>query len=148
MNFKSRQLDLHNIVQFSAKIDDTRSWFDQVDEVGEYFKKVLMGNGYFTSGPVVFTYNPEITEQLIIMTTIGNRIEIVGENKSNFTFIEELNLTTDYYYRQYDVSEEIPYKHLEEEIAKDGKQIQNIYHVILNFYGETMIDLYYEVGEI
>lgn len=148
MKFKSRQLTLHNIIQFPAKLDNARALFEQVYEAGEVFKQMLMGNGYYTSGPIIFTYNPKTPNGLVIMTTIGNKVEIVGQNQSNFSFVEELNLNTDYYYRQYDSNEEIPYEQLEAEIEKDGKRIQNIYHVILNFYGETMIDLYYEVEDI
>ncbi|GAB2025564.1 hypothetical protein [Lactovum odontotermitis] len=148
MKFKSRQLLLQNVIQFYVEIDETRSWFDQVDEAGEVFKQMLMGNGYYTSGPVLYAYNPEVPDELVIMTTLGNKIKIVGENDSIIDFVDELNVVTNYYYRQYDTDEEIPYQQLEAQIREDGNQVKTIYHMVMEFYGETMIDLYYDVEEI
>ena len=148
MKLEHRQLSLHNVIQFSADLDKSKPRFEQIDEAGEYFKKILMSNGYYTSGPIVFSYNPEaVASSLNIMTTIGNKVEIVEDSLEHFGFIENFMLDTNYWYRHYDITEEIPYKAIEEQIVGKNKKINTIYHVILKFYGETMIDLYYDVED-
>lgn len=149
MKLEARQLSLHNVIQFSTYLDKSKPWFEQVDEAGEYLKKILMNNGYYTSGPVVFSYNPDnINSSVDIMTTIGNKVEILEDSMEHFGFIENFMLDTNYWYRHFDILEEIPYKAIEEQIVSKNKKIKTIYHVIMKFYGETMLDLYYDVEDI
>lgn len=79
------------------------------------------------------------------MTTVGNKLNIIGENKSAFDYIEHLDFITDYYYRHYDQEEPVPYDEFLSKISSDNKQLVNIYHVLLDLDGDLVVDLYCEV---
>lgn len=149
MKFKNRTLELNNLITYTAVLNQVDDVFKQVDMISSEFKKTMMNNGFFNSGPIIFTYNPETPDlKLKIMTTVGNRINITGGDTDTFLFEETKKITTKYFYRHFDMSESIPYKEIQSAINKDNKKINTIYHVILEFYGDQMIDLYCEVEEI
>src|SRR5574337_708173 len=149
MKLDPRQLSLYNVIQFSAELDKSKPLLDQIDETGDYFKKILMENGYYTSGPVVFSYNPEVMDSsLYIMTSIGNKVEISENDLEHFAYVAHFELDTSYWYRHFDIDQEIPYEALKQKIANKNQRVTAIYHVILRFYGEVMLDLYYDVEDI
>ncbi|MEY9952742.1 hypothetical protein [Leifsonia sp. EB34] len=141
MRFKQRTLSMHNVVSHTAELRPVDDLFEVVDPVGEYFKQVLMHNGYYTSGPLVFSSVPGGNE-FTIMTTLGNRINIVEDSAESFRFEEHLEMETDFFYRHYDLDEPVPYEDIEGAVAAAGLEIKTIYHVVLKFYGEVMLDLY------
>jgi hypothetical protein len=58
MKLKHRTLSLHNVVSHSTTVAPGDEFFEIIATVGDYFKQVLMQNGYYTSGPLVFSYLP------------------------------------------------------------------------------------------
>ncbi|WP_460631266.1 hypothetical protein [Leifsonia lichenia] len=143
MKFKQRVLSLHNVVSHSADLRPGDDLFEVIDPVGDYFKQVLMHNGYYTSGPIVFSSVPGGTS-FTIMTTLGNRLNIVDDSVGGFSFMDHLELDTEFFYRHHDVEEPVPYEGIEQAVAAAGLEIKNIHHVVLTFYGEVMLDLYVE----
>ena len=146
MRFAHRMLSLHNVVSHTAKLREGDELFEVIDPIGDYFKRVLMQNGYYTSGPIVFRSVPD-GDEFTIMTTLGNRVEIVDDSAESFRFQEHLKLETDFFHRHYDVDEPVPYPEIEQAVAEAGLGIASIYHVVLAFYGEVMLDLYVETVE-
>jgi hypothetical protein len=149
MKLKTKQLSLNNVIGFSVMLDSDKDMFDQVAEMSMQFKKLLVQNGYYSDVPVIFEYNPFDKEKdITILTSVGNKINIVSENKSQFFYMEHLNIITDYFYRHYDQEEAIPYNQLNEKIKEDGGILLTIYHVLLDLNGDTVIDLYCEVDKL
>ena len=146
MNFTSRQLSLKNLVGFPLVVDKNKDLFDDVTSEMTEFKKIMLGNDFFTDGPVYFSYLPgQEAEPITVFTTIGNRVEITGDNELGLFYQEKLDIRTDYYYRHYNQNELIPYDEIQGEIESAGLRLVNIIHVILDLYGDYVIDLYCEV---
>lgn len=141
LKLKQRVLSLHNVVSHSTDIEPGDEFFEIIDPVGDYFKQVLMQNGYYTSGPIVFNYLPG-AERFTIMTTLGNRLNIVDDSANSFRFVEHFELETDFFYRHYEVDEPIPYEEIVEAVHAQGFMVNAIYHVVLKCYGEVILDLY------
>lgn len=143
MRFKRRVLSLRNVVGHTADLRPGYELFEVIEPLGDYFKQVLMHNGYYTSGPLVFSSVPN-GDSFAIMTTLGNRFNIVGDTETSFWFQEHFELDTDFFYRHYDLDEPVPYEAITHAIAEAGLKITTIFHVVLTFYGEAMLDLYVE----
>lgn len=141
MRLKHRVLSLHNVVSHTTEIAPGDEFFEIIDPVGDYFKQVLMQNGYYTSGPLVFSYLPG-GERFTIMTTLGNRINIVDDSAGSFRFVEHFELESDFFYRHYEVDEPIPYEELIAAVTAEGLEVRAIYHVVLKVYGDVILDLY------
>lgn len=148
MKIKTRQLSLNNVVGFSAVLDFDQDIFNQVTEMGKQFKEILIQNNFYSDAPIIFEYNPfnEIKD-VTMLSTVGNKINITGENKSQFFYQERLDFVTNYFYRHYDQEEAIPYDNLKEKIEADNGILLTIYHVLLDLNGDTVIDLYCEVDK-
>lgn len=100
MKMKTKQLSMNNVIGFSARIDSDKEIFDQVSEISRRFKGALIQNGYYSDMPVIFEHNPfDKRNDITILSTIGNKITITGENKSHFFYKEHLDFTTTYFYR-------------------------------------------------
>ncbi|OJG71819.1 hypothetical protein RV12_GL001461 [Enterococcus quebecensis] len=113
------------------------------------FKEVLIQNGYYADTPIIFEYNPfEESNDITILSAVGNKINIVGENRSQFFYKERLDFTTDYFYRHYDQEETIPYNEIKKKIEEDKGIFLTIYHVLLDLDGDIVIDLYCEVDKL
>lgn len=141
MKLKHRTLSLHNVVSHTAAIAPGDEFFDIIDPVGDYFKQVLMQNGYYTSGPIVFDYFPG-GERFTIMTTLGNRLNIVDDSADSFRFVDHIELATDFFYRHHNIDEPIPYDELLAAAAAEGLAVRGIYHVVLKVYGDVILDLF------
>lgn len=149
MKLKTRQLSLNHVIGFSTTLNLKEDIFDQVAEAGKQFKQLLIQNGYYSDGPVIFEYNPfDETGEITLLTTIGNKVNITGENKSQFFFREHLGFTTDYFYRHYDQEEEVPYDELKNRIEAEEGILLTIYHILLDLAGDMVVDLYCEVDKI
>lgn len=149
MKLKTKQLSLNNVVGFSAMLDSDKDIFDQVAEMGKQFKELLIQNGCYSDVPVIFEYNPfDKGNEITIFSAVGNKINIIGENKSQFFYKEHLDFTTNYFYRHYDQEEAIPYDQLKEKIEEDEGILLTIYHVLLDLDGDVVIDLYCEVDKL
>ena len=145
MNFKHRVLSMNNVVAHTAQVGPGDEFFVIIDPVGEYFKQVLLRNGYYTSGPIVFDYLPG-RDRFTIMTTLGNRINIVDDRADSFSFVEHVELETDFFYRHCDVEEPIPYEQILDTVHASGRDITAIYHVVLKVYGDVILDLYVDTA--
>lgn len=146
MKFKTRKLSLENKIGFHATIDSEKDVFDQVADASMFFKELLIQNGFYTNGPIMFEFNPfNNSLEIELFTTIGNVINIVGKNESNIEFEKHFEFTTEYVYRHFDQEKEIPYDEIKEKIEKNGQKLNTFYHVLLDFYGDTVVDLYCEV---
>lgn len=141
MKLKHRELSLHNVVSYTTEIRPGDEFFEIIDPIGNYFKQVLMQNGYYTSGPIIFDYLPG-GEQFTIMTTLGNQINIVEDRADSFAFAERFVLETDFFYRHCDVDDPIPYDEIVEAVHAAGCEVNTIYHVVLNVFGDVILDLY------
>lgn len=148
MKLKTRQLSLNHVIGFNATLDLKGDIFDQVAELGMQFKQLLIQNGYYSDGPTIFEYNPfDETGEITLLTTVGNEINITGENRSQFFYREHLGFTTDYFYRHYDQEEAIPYDELKDKIEAEGGIFLTIYHALLDLDGDMVVDLYCEVDK-
>jgi hypothetical protein len=147
MKFKTRELRLNNVISINMTVDFKGDIFEQITEVGTELKNLLIQNDYYTDSPMIFVNNPfaESSENMTLLTTIGNAVEITGKNESNIGFDEHFEMTTNYFYRHFDQEEEIPYQEIDNEITRAGYSLVNIYHVVLDFYGDMVLDMYCEV---
>ncbi|MBS7576313.1 MULTISPECIES: hypothetical protein [unclassified Enterococcus] len=145
MEFKKRELSLNNLIGLTAPLNSDDDVFNQVERIGQELKRQLIENEYYTNGPIIFKYNPFKDQEISIFTTIGNQVNIIGENELSIEFFQHFDLETNYYYRHYDETEAIPYSEIKNKINESGKILKTIYHVILDFYNETILDLYCEV---
>lgn len=141
MKLKHRALSLHNVVSYTTTVAPGDEFFEIIDPVGEHFKKVLMRNGYYMSGPLAFSYLPG-GERFTIMTTLGNRQNIVDDSEDSFRFVEHFELETDFFYRHCELDEPIPYGEIVAAVAAEGLAVKAIHHVMLKFYGDVILDLY------
>ncbi|MGK0551123.1 hypothetical protein ACSFB8_04100 [Enterococcus faecalis] len=149
MKLETRQFSLNNVIGFTAALNSKNDIFDQVSETSKKFKEVLIQNGYYADTPIIFEYNPfEESNDLTILSAVGNKINIVGENRSQFFYKERMDFTTDYFYRHYDQEEAIPYNEIKKKIEKDKGIFLTIYHVLLDLDGDIVIDLYCEVDNL
>lgn len=145
MKLERREFCLNNIIGFEFEIDKSNDIFDQVADAGKELKMLLIKNGYYSNGPLFFRYNPLNEEkEITIFTTIGNEVSIVGENQSFIQFQKNLEVDDAYFYRHYDQSKQIPYHEIQKKVQEDNCELNEMYHVILDFYGDTIIDLYCE----
>lgn len=140
---KPRVLQLQDVVSHTVTLDEGESALDVMDAVGSYFKSVLMHNGYYTSGPIVFSYLPG-GDRFTVMTSLGNEINIANDSEQNFAFVKELRVESEYFYRHCDVTEPIPYDLLFEKVSEVGRTVLTVYHVVLDVFGDVMLDLYVE----
>ena len=146
MNFKKRELSLTNLIGFRLELTPPATFFDRLISDSKGFKLQMIQNGFYADGPIFYSYNPMKTVQdVLVFTTVGNKLEIKGENTSSIFFQESLNFTTDFYYRHYNQEDPIPYEEIEKEISKLGFKLVNIIHVVLDLYGDYVIDMYCEV---
>lgn len=144
MKLKPRTLSMNNVVSYTLDLHEGDELLDIVDGTADYFRQVLVHNGYYATGPMVFRGLPS-SKTFTLMTTLGNRVNMVGDRHSGFEFHERVELETDYFYRHWDVEEPLPYDAIEAAVAEDGLSLQSVYHVILDFYGECVLDLYARV---
>ncbi|MBP2622285.1 hypothetical protein ACVRXQ_13270 [Streptococcus panodentis] len=146
MKFKRRQLSLKNAVGFELTIEPGIPFYEQLVDASTSFKQLMMGDDLYFDGPTYFTYVPsENSQDILVFTTIGNQLEIEEENTSGIFFQESLDLTTDFYYRHYNQEEPIPYEEIEKAISEAGFKLVNIFHAVLDLYGDYVVDLYCEV---
>lgn len=148
MKINEGRMELHNVVKYYGPKGAKLSTFEEMEEVSDVFKKSLMQNGFFTSGPVILVEIYDEIPQFYLMTTLGNRVQFTGSKIDEFSFEEKEVITTPYYYRHFDNEEEIPYDALEAHIKKDGKVIQEIYYVGLEMYGIFITDMYIIAKEV
>lgn len=141
MKLKHRMLSMQNVVSHTATIASGDEFFEIIDPVSDYFKQVLMQNGYYTSGPIVFSYLPG-GERFTIMTTLGNRINIVNDSADSFRFVEHFELESGFFYRHHEVDEPIPYEEIISAVTAEGCEVRAIYHAVLRVYGDVILDLY------
>ncbi|WP_317635216.1 hypothetical protein [Xylocopilactobacillus apicola] len=148
MNFEKRELSLNKVISFNLELDPLEDIFEQADEAGQEFKELLIQNGFYSDSPIIFRSKSfELGGDVSIMTTVGNKLNIVGENKSSFDFFDQIEFTTDYYYRHYDQLEPIPYDDIMEKIREGHKKLKNIYFILLDLYGDQVVDMYCEVED-
>lgn len=143
MKLKPRTLSLNNAVSYTLDLQEGDELLEIIDGAADYFRQVLVHNGYYTTGPMVFRGLPD-SRRFTIMTTLGNRVNLVDDRDTGFEFREHLEIGTDFFYRHWDVEEPVPYPEIERVVAEAGASVGGIYHVILDFYGETVLDLYVE----
>lgn len=141
MKLKRRALSLNNVVSYTLDLQEGDELLGIIDETADYFRQVLMHNGYYTTGPMVFRALPGSTE-FTIMTTLGNQVNLTGGSETGFAFHERVEVETDYFYRHWDIEEPVPHAELERAVSEAGLRVQSIYYVILDFYGEVVLDLY------
>ena len=111
MNFKKRELSLTNLIGFRLELTPSATFFDRLISDSKEFKIQMIQNGFYADGPMFYAYNPKKAEQdVLVFTTVGNKLEIKGENNSGIFFQESLNFTTDFYYRHYNQEEPITYE--------------------------------------
>lgn len=145
MELKRRELRLNNVVSLRMDLDDGDELLEVVDATVDEFRRVLVGNGYYTTGPMVFRGLPD-SREFTIMTPLGNRVNLVADEGSGFEFRERLDVNTEFFYRHVDVQEPVPYAEIGDAVSAAGLSMESIYHVILDVYGDTMLDLYVETG--
>lgn len=143
MKLKPRTLSLNNAVSYTLDLQEGDELLEIIDGTADYFRHVLVHNGYFTTGPMVFHGLPD-SRRFTIMATLGNRVKLAEDRDTGFEFREHLEVETDFFYRHWDVEEPVHYPEIERVVAEAGASVGGIYHVILDFYGETVLDLYVE----
>ena len=93
MKFKRRQLSLKNAIGFELTIESESSFCSQLKEASEGFKRLMMGDDLYFDGPTYFTYLPsDDIQDILVFTTLGNKLEQVKENTSGIFFQKSLNL--------------------------------------------------------
>ena len=142
-----RELRLNNVVSLRMDLHDGDELVEIIDATVDEFGRALVNNGYYTTGPMVFRGLPD-SRELTIMTTLGNRVNLVGREGTGFEFRERLDLETEFFYRHVDVEESVPYAEIGEAVAAAGFRVENIYHVILDVFGDTILDLYVEAEKL
>lgn len=146
MNMKERTLSVNNVVSLTMELREGDELLEIIDGTVDYFRQVLVHNGYYTTGPMIFRTLPD-SREFTIMTSLGNRVNLVGDSATGFGFRKHFDVETDFFYRHWDVEEPVPYEEIERAVAAAGSRVMNIDHVILDFYGETVLDLYVEAEQ-
>ena len=149
MKLQYRQLSLNNVVGLSTTIDLENDIFEQTAKISRDLKELLIQNNFYSASPVIFEYNPfDETGEITLLSTIGNKVTAIGDNKEYIFFKERLTFTTDYYYRHYDQEEKIPYDEIKKRVEDDNGILLTIYHVLLDLDGDIVVDLYCEVDRL
>jgi len=146
MKLKRRTLSLNNVVSYRIDLREGDRLFEVIDETVDYFRQVLVHNGYYTTAPMVFRGLPD-SREFTMLTALGNPVNLIGGNDTGFEFHQHLEVETDFFYRHCDIEEPVRYAEIQSAVAAAGSRVRNIHHVILDVYGETMLDLYVEVGK-
>jgi hypothetical protein len=144
VKLESRTLSLNNVVSCTLELREEDELLEVIDGTVDEFKRVLVHNGYFTTAPMVFRGLPD-SRTFTIMTALGNRVNLVGDQGAGFEFHQHVRVDTDFFYRHWDIDEPVPYGEIEQAVWETGATVQGVYHVILDFYGETVLDLYVDV---
>lgn len=144
---KRRTLSVNNVVSLTMELREGDELLEIIDGTVDYFRQVLVQNGHYTTGPMIFRGLPGSPE-FTIMTSLGNRVNLVGDSATGFGFREHVEVETDFFYRHWDVEQAVPYEEIEQAAAAAGSRVVNIHHVILDFYGETVLDLYVEAEKL
>ena len=78
MKFKRRQLSLKNAIGFELTIESESSFYSQLKEASDGFKRLMMGDDLYFDGPTYFTYLPsdDIQDILVFTTSMGNLITL------------------------------------------------------------------------
>ncbi|QNE37849.1 hypothetical protein F1C12_20345 [Leifsonia shinshuensis] len=134
---------MNNVVSLRMDLRHGDELLEIIDDTVDDFRRALVSNGYYTTGPMVFRGLPD-SREFTIMTTLGNRVNLVGAEGTGFEFRERIDLDTKFFYRHVDVEEPVPYAEIAEAVTAAGFRVETIYHVILDVYGDTMLDLYVE----
>ena len=143
MKLNPRRLMLNNVVSYELTLESDDELLEVIDDAADSFRRVIVGNGYYTTGPIVFRALPG-SQEFTIMTTLGNKVNLVDDSDTGFRFQEHVHVATDYFYRHFDVEEPVPYAEIEAAVSEAGSRVESVYHVILDFYGEPVLDLYVE----
>ncbi|MFK3669739.1 hypothetical protein ACI2IX_06150 [Leifsonia aquatica] len=143
VKLKRRTLSLNNVISCTLELRDGDELLGVIDGAADYFREVLVRNGYYTTSPTVFRVIPG-SREFTIMTALGNRVNLVGDSTAGFEFNEHLEVETDYFYRHSDVEAPVPYDELKQSVDAAGANVLSIYHVILDLYGDVVLDLYVE----
>lgn len=143
MKLKPRTLSVNNVVSLTMELQEGDDLLEVIDETVDHFRQVLVQNGYYTTGPMMFRGLPHVRE-FTIMASVGNRVNLVGDRGTGFGFSEHVEVETDFFYRHWDVAEPVPYEEIVQAVSAAGSRVVNIDHVVLDFYGETVLDLYVE----
>lgn len=123
MKLKRRALSLNNVVSFAMELREVDELFEIIDDTADSFKRVLLHNGYYTTGPVVFRARPD-SREFAIMTTIGNRPNIVGDRDTGFAFESHRQIETDFFHRHFDIEEPVPYADIERAVVEASARAQ------------------------
>lgn len=143
MKLKQRTLSVNNVVSLTMDLREGDELLEVIDETVDHFRQVLVQNGYYTTGPMMFRGLPDVRE-FTIMASVGNRVNLVGDSGTGFGFSEHVEVETDFFYRHWDVTEPVPYEEIVYAVSAAGSRVVTIDHVVLDFYGETVLDLYVE----
>lgn len=146
IKLEQKTLEFQGVIEYKYSLEG-KNVFEEFDLVAQELKQLLMSRGIYTSGPVFYTYNPfKQSNENSIMVSLGNQITLEGELTQGFTFHKSVLIENCYMYKHYDITEEIPYTEIKEQLLnEEKKEIVNIFHVALEFYGETRTDIYFEV---
>ncbi|MFK3669743.1 hypothetical protein ACI2IX_06170 [Leifsonia aquatica] len=52
MKMKRRLLSLHDVVSYRAELREGDELFEIIDDTADYFRQVLVRNGYYITGPI------------------------------------------------------------------------------------------------
>lgn len=147
VTFARRELSLNNVVSLRMDLHDGDELLEIIDATVDEFGRALVNNGYYTTGPMVFRGLPD-SREFAIMTTLGNRVNLVGGERAGFEFRKRVDLKTEFFYRHVHVAEPVPYTEIDEAAAAAGFRVENMYHVILDIFGDTILDLYVEAEKL
>ena len=79
MNFKKRELSLTNLIGFRLELNPQATFFDRLISDSKGFKIQMIKNVFYADVQIFYSYTQiKTTQDVLVFTTIGNKLEIKG----------------------------------------------------------------------
>ena len=137
MNIKLKGLIIHNLLL--TKVGNEA----EIIPLANSLKKHIIKQDFYPTGPTIYTY--EKNEGYRVGVTVNTGVILEEENVLSFQ--EKIELPNCIYVRVFDEDMDNVYEKMYEYAKENNlKVIDNIfYHVLLDVYGEVIIDVYLQV---
>ena len=137
MRIREKGLVIHNLLLTEPCNQD------EVMSLANELRRHIISQAYYPTGPTIFTYKKD--ERYRVGVTINTKAEI--DDKDTMNFEEKIELTNCIYVRVIEDDIEDAYQKMYEytEIKRLTITDGTFYNVLLDVYGEVVMDIYLQV---
>lgn len=141
MSVKEKKLSFNNVLCISNSIRN-----DEITDTANELKRFIISHGLYPTGPLFYQKiqkDQEEESEFRLFMPINTVVQIQGNSK--LQFISSISFANCIYVRKADSDDpmEESYENIREYARINNKTItEDFYHVILDAYGEQIVDIY------